>query len=76
MDGDDRTSARFDNEVSRLGMSNIATVKSWREFYNRTKHIQKQKGHASTYYQGVKHPGEILLSIRNCIQTMMLSRLK
>ncbi len=41
IDSNDRKGIDFDREARRLGAINCLDVEKWRNFYNRTKHMQR-----------------------------------
>jgi hypothetical protein len=76
INGNDLKGSRLDNEVSMLSGVNSKSVEKWRQFYNRTKHTQKNNNDVDKYYNGENDLPDDLISIRKCVKTILLSKLK
>jgi hypothetical protein len=75
VNGKSREGDEFDNEVNELSGVSTETVGSWRKFYNRTKHVQRNPKDIETYNSGNQELSKNLISIRKCAQKILLSRL-
>jgi hypothetical protein len=67
----------FDNEVARISSISRSEAKDWRDFYNRTKHAQKNSNGIKKYYDGVDTLTltNRLLAIRTALNELFLSKL-
>jgi hypothetical protein len=67
----------FDREVERISSVSESDAKEWREFYNRTKHVQKDSDDIDKYYNGADTLTLIssLLAIRTCLNDLLISKL-
>ena len=75
IDGNDRKGTDFDMEVKRLDATNCMDIVKWRNFYNRTKHVQRNSSDIKVYEEGEKDLAQELLSSRKCAQKLLLSKL-
>jgi hypothetical protein len=65
----------FDNEVQRIASVSKTDTEEWRQFYNRTKHVQKGSDDINKYYNGVDTLPDKLLAIRTNLNEILLSKL-
>jgi hypothetical protein len=77
MAGTDLKGKDFDNEVHRISSVSKSDAKNWREFYNRTKHVQEDSDDINRYYEGVDTLilTSRLLAIRTSLNKLLLSKL-
>ncbi|MFL6413738.1 MAG: hypothetical protein ACJ71K_21160 [Nitrososphaeraceae archaeon] len=54
IDGKDRKQEVFDAEAKRLDPTNCKNGEKWRNFYNRTKHVQRHSTDIKVYEEGKK----------------------
>lgn len=76
INGNNLTGSCLNNEVNNLSKVSRKSVEQWREFYNRTKHTQRNKQDIDKFYNGEKDLPDNLISIRKCVKTILLSELK
>jgi hypothetical protein len=85
MTGTDWKGKDFDREAEKIllfsqaGLSvkiNKATIKEWRELYNRIKHVQKNTEDIRKYYEGIDMLGRKLLSVRGSLNEIFLDKIK
>ena len=74
-DGRDRIGQSLDNEVSKVAAISRADVKDWREFNDRTKHINRNQQEEKLYKNGLLKLGERLDPLRWACQKIILNRL-
>jgi hypothetical protein len=83
--GTDLKRDKFDREAEKIihssqtGLTcsiNKTTIKDWREFYNRIKHVQKDTEDIKTYYEGMNTIGRKLLSLRGSLNKIFLDKIK
>lgn len=75
IDGKDRKKDDFDTEAKRLDPINCKDVEKWRNFYNRTKHVQRNSTDIKVYEEGEKALSDFLKYCRRCVQKILLSKL-
>jgi hypothetical protein len=75
IDGNDRKQDVFDAEAKRLDPTNCKNVEKWRNFYNRTKHVQRHSTDIKVYEEGEKDLPDELDCCRRCVQGILLSKL-
>lgn len=69
------TGKRFDKSVeARTGIPET-TVQTWREFYNRIKHVDKSEKDNTTYVEGLQRLTSMILPIRNCSKKTIMTLL-
>ncbi len=77
INGTQREKDDFDIEVGRLYAGiHTSEAQDWRSFYNRIKHIQRNSKDINTYYKGQQTLPQKLPAIRNCVRSILLSKLK
>jgi hypothetical protein len=77
MAGTDLKGDDFDTEVQRILSISKSDATSWREFYNRIKHVQKHSDDIEKYYEGADTLtlAKRLLDIRTSLNELLLSKL-
>ena len=75
LDGGKKEGSDFDKEVGKLCGVSEDKVKTWRNFYNRIKHVQKNKKDVITYYEGITKLTDYLTHITKCVQMVLISKL-
>jgi len=56
----------FDNAVEvRAGIPRTSVTR-WRDFYNRTKHVDRSDNHNITYLEGTQKVSSMILPVRHC----------
>jgi hypothetical protein len=77
MAGTDLKRDDFDDEVQRILSISKSDATSWREFYNRIKHVQKHSDDIEKYYEGADTLTLVkrLLDIRTSLNGLLLSKL-
>jgi len=75
-DGVDRKGSDLDNEVVKISMLQTSEMCNWREFYNRTKHIDRTPIDLRTFITGIESLPSFLKPIRLAVETMIIDRLK
>jgi hypothetical protein len=85
MTGTDWKGGDFVREVDKIlhsshsGLTrsiNKTDVKTWREFYNRIKHLQKDTDDIRMYYEGMDTLGGTLSSLRGSLNEILLDKIK
>jgi hypothetical protein len=74
-DGVDRTGSTFDEEVSSLTGQSAAEIAKWRQFYDRTKHIDRNQQHAVAFISGMENLPNMLLPLRQATHRILVSKL-
>lgn len=74
-DGIDRTADSLDKEVSRISRVSVVDVEKWRDFYNRTKHIDKSSKHVTEFVTGIETLPMILVPLRRASAVVTIDRL-
>ena len=67
------TGEKFDKYVEAHTNMPEATVKSWREFYNRIKHVDKSNNHNITYLEGMQKISSMIVPARRCAKKAILA---
>jgi hypothetical protein len=75
-DGNDRTGSRLDNEVNKIVGTPSLTVQNWREFNDRSKHINRNSQEEKWYQENLSRLGEKLSPLRETCQKIILDRLQ
>jgi|SRR5215217_1720909 len=73
--GTDLTGDKFDNQASHMTDIPSLTIKEWRKFYNRVKHIQRNSTDVKTYTEGNNNLAHWVLSLRNCTKELIRNEL-
>lgn len=71
-DGKDRSGTALDSQVSSLSGISINTAKDWREFYSRTKHIDKDSSDEAKYIKGINDLPSQIRPLRETSQKTIL----
>jgi len=74
-DGNDRTGSRLDNEVNKIAGTPNSAIQNWREFNDRTKHINRNPQEEKWYLENLSILGEKLSPLRKTCQKIILNRL-
>ncbi len=69
------TGKKFDISVEAHTGIPETTVETWREFYNRIKHVDKSSKDNVTYIEGTQKVTSMILPIRNCIKKAIMTLL-
>lgn len=75
-DGCNRYGQSLDTEVATVTGSQVSEVSEWRNFYNRTKHIDREPKEISEFVQGIEKLPYLLESLRAALNTLIIDRLK
>jgi hypothetical protein len=67
----------FDKEVEKISPISKSEAKNWRDFYNRTKHVQKDSDDINKYYYGMDTAtlANTLLAIRTSLNDLLISKM-
>jgi hypothetical protein len=74
--GPDLKGNDFDKKASQMTGKPAATIKEWRDFYNRIKHIQRNSSDVKTYTEGNNNLANWVLSLRNCTKELIRNELQ
>lgn len=74
-DGQNRSAAKIDTEITNLSTVPISEDTKWRDFNNRTKHVDKGIPDIQTYIQLKGELQQILPLLRQCCNNILLLRL-
>lgn len=75
-DGKSREKDDLDKEVAQISGVQQSDVKSWREFYNRTKHVDRTPTDVTTTIQGMENLPSLLGPVRGCARKIIFDRLQ
>jgi hypothetical protein len=75
-DGSDRKSLPFDTEVATITGLPTLEVNKWRDFYNRTKHIDREPKEIAEFVHGMQNLPCVLKPLRSASNTVIIDRLK
>ena len=73
--GVDRRGPVLDSEIASISNVQESIVRSWRDFYNRTKHVDRSPIDASEFIQGMENLTLFLPSIREATKQLIIDRL-
>jgi hypothetical protein len=77
IDGSAREKENFDSRVASLSGVKREDIREWREFYNRTKHVDKHSTDVHKYVTGMKGIGsKYILPLRSCCNGILSSVLQ
>lgn len=74
-DGNDREFIILDKEIHRISGVPEYEAKEWREFYNRTKHIDEKAEHVAKFSQGLQDLPKMLPPLRKASMQVILNQL-
>jgi hypothetical protein len=75
-DGKSRESDELDKEIAQLSGIQQSDAKAWREFYNRTKHVDMTTSDVTTTIQGMENLPSLLGPVRECARKIIFDRLQ
>ena len=71
--GTSYTGSSLDSTIATIAKVSQSEVEFWRDFYNRTKHVDRTALDASTYVQGMEKLPEILPKIREAAKQLIVN---
>ena len=74
-DGQDRAGSDLDNEISRISGSPVSEIEDFRNFYSRTKHIDKNTQHEAKYKDGMSKLSGKINPLWNTTRSVIRHRL-
>lgn len=74
-DGIDRQGATLDTQVSTLGGIPDSQARTWREFYNRTKHVDETPQKISDFVDGMQELPNYMLPVRSVAASILIQAL-
>lgn len=75
-DGKNREGDDLDKEIAQISGVQQADAKDWREFYNRTKHVDRTSIDVTNTIQGIQNLPSLLGPVRECARKIIFDRLK
>jgi len=75
-DGANRTGDSLDNEVAKIPGIGVTEVEKWRNFYNRTKHVNRTPKDVTEFVGGLENLSETLMPVRRASTSMITDRLR
>jgi len=75
-DGTDRKGSCLDTEVANVTGIQMSEVCDWREFYNRTKHIDRTPKDITAFVKGTENLPQKLMTLRFASEIAIIDRLK
>lgn len=75
-DGKNREGDDLDKEISEISGISQSDAKYWREFYNRTKHVDRTPTDITNTVQGMENLSSLLGPVRECTRKILYDRLQ
>jgi hypothetical protein len=74
-DGKNRERDKLDKTIAQISAIQQKDAKEWREFYNRTKHVDRTPSDVTTTIQGMENLPQLLQPVRECARNLIINRL-
>ncbi len=74
-DGKDRRGKTFDVEAANLSSVPESDISVWRDFYNRTKHVDSTSDDTTKFVKGIENLPDILMPLRSATEAGIIKRL-